>query len=76
MRPIPGLLAVPQTPGSATSQVPASELEEVGTTRAGFGAQTRQQLQQPCKPLPGSGPSGWGGHLGALGVAVPEEPPA
>ena len=41
--PAPWLLAVPQTLGSATREVPASGLEEVGATRTGSGAQMRSQ---------------------------------
>lgn len=79
--PAPGLLAVPQTPGSAAREVQDSGLEQVGATRTGFEAQTRSWNYQLAataaiiQAAMGSGPSGFGDHPRTLRLAVTEEFP-
>ena len=77
----PGLLAVPQTPGSAAREVQNSGLEQVGATRTGFEAQTRSwnyilaATAATIQAAVGSGPSGFGDHPRTLHLAVTEELP-
>ena len=79
--PAPGLLAVPQTPGSAAREVQDSGFEQVGATRTGFEAQTRSwnyilaATAATIQAAVGAGPSGFGDHPRTLRLAVTEELP-
>lgn len=79
--PMPGLLAVPRTPGSATRGVPASAVQGGGSNRDRLWSSNEPwhyKLAASTATIlagcPGSSPSGFGGHLGTL--AMTEETPS